>query len=419
MTLQSLQRRHELHAALKAYGPFHLVRVVPQIALLALAEFVVAVVARHRDRATAVAEAWRWNFANRRTLRAERAEVRAHRRLDDTTVRRLQLHGSARLNAYVRRAVTHGLQAANLGGTHRDQEPSFSGGTADDVSGTESSPSTRAEITAGIAQGPATSTRWLVWLAAALVVVFGTRQLFGSGLPVVGQFLAMPSWTTLLHRFVSGWQPTGVGTTDPATPATGILGLAGMVLFGSMGLLDKIVVLGCIPVGAIGMARLTRPLGTAWARVTSTVIYLAIPVPYDALATAHWDALVMYAACPWIVSLLGRASGVDPYGRSRAAVDEANRARSRPRARRGPGRRQHGCRTGLFTRPPPSRGRDRRVRGDTRSWDGAWPSVCWTRSSPPSLRRRRSSRSWWRWAWRSATSCRRALRGCAPQAGSP
>ena len=31
------------------------------------------------------------------------------------------------------------------------------------------------------------------------------------------------------------------------------------------------------------MARLTRPLGTAWARVTSTVIYLAMPVPYDAL----------------------------------------------------------------------------------------------------------------------------------------
>ena len=45
--------------------------------------------------------------------------VRAHRRLDDATVRRLQLRGSARLNAYVRRAVTHGLQAANLGGAQR------------------------------------------------------------------------------------------------------------------------------------------------------------------------------------------------------------------------------------------------------------------------------------------------------------
>jgi GT2 family glycosyltransferase len=314
VTLQSLQRRHELHAALKAYGPFHLVRVIPQIAVLAAAEAGIAMVARHRDRASAVAHAWTWNLARRRTLRVERAEVRAHRRLDDTAVRRLQLHGSARLNAYVRRAVTHGVQAANLGGSDRDHAASASAAAAAPVAlATELDP-TLLEVTAGTGDGPATSTRWLVWLAAALVVVFGTRQLFGSGLPVVGQLLPLPTWSTLMHRFVSGWQPTGVGTTDPTTPATGILGLAGMVLFGSMGLLEKIVVLGCIPVGAMGMARLTRPLGTAWARVTSTVIYLAIPVPYDALATARWDALVMYAACPWILHLLGQASRVDPYG---------------------------------------------------------------------------------------------------------
>ena len=106
-----------------------------------------------------------------------------------------------------------------------------------------------------------------------------------------------------------------------------------MVLFGSMGLLDKIVVLGCIPVGAMGMARLTRPLGTAWARVTSTVIYLAIPVPYDALATAHWDAMVVYAACPWIVHLLGQASRVGPL--PRRPRRPPRRVRPPRRARRG------------------------------------------------------------------------------------
>ncbi|HXQ91287.1 MAG TPA: glycosyltransferase family 2 protein [Acidimicrobiales bacterium] len=314
VTLQSLQRRHELHAALKAYGPFHLVRVLPQIALLAVAEALVAVVARHRERATAVAQAWQWNFARRRTLRADRAAVRAHRRLDDTTVRRLQLHGSARLNAYVRRAVTHGLQAANLGGAPPALDEPASTAASDGAAGREPGPTSSSEVTAGTGEGPATLTRWMVWLAAAVVVVFGTRQLFGPGFPVVGQLLPMPSWTTLVHRFVSGWQPTGVGTTAPTSPATGILGVAGMVLFGSMGLLEKIVVLGCIPVGAMGMARLTRPLGTAWARVTATVVYLAIPVPYDALATAHWDALVVYGACPWIFHLLGQASRVEPHG---------------------------------------------------------------------------------------------------------
>jgi GT2 family glycosyltransferase len=318
VTLQSLQRRHELHAALKAYSPFHLVRVLPQIALLSLAEAVIARVAGHRDRASAVTQAWRWNLGQRRVLRVDRASVRAHRRLDDSTVRRLQLHGSARLNAYVRRAVTHGVQAANLGGSERDLDAAAAAADAAALEQDQTSPT---EVTAGVDVGPAPSTRWLVWLAAALVVVVGTRQLFGPGLPVIGQFLPMPSWTTLMHRFVSGWQPSGVGTTDPTSPATGILGLGGMVLFGSMGLLDKIVVLGCIPVGAIGMARLTRPLGTGWARVTSTVIYLALPVAYDALATGHWDALVVYAAGPWVLHLLGQASRVAPYAFDPAGDD--------------------------------------------------------------------------------------------------
>ncbi len=326
--------------------------------------------ARHRDRASAVAQAWQWNFATRRNLRAGRAAVRAHRRLDDTTVRRLQLHGSARLNAYVRRAVTHGLQAANLGGAHREYDLSILDATSEDESASEFRADDANRGDRGNGPGSGDVTRWLVWLAAGLVVVFGTRQLFGSGFPVVGQLLSMPSWTTLVHRFVSGWQPTGVGTTDPATPATGILGLAGMVLFGSMGLLDKIVVLGCIPVGAIGMARLTRPLGTAWARVTSTVIYLAIPVPYDALATAHWDALVLYAACPWIVHLLGQASRVDPYAERRAGSRRRRRRRTGTAAAASTARREHRAvrGNGVAVAPTMSRAMLRAASRSARGW---------------------------------------------------
>jgi GT2 family glycosyltransferase len=348
VSLQAMQRRHELYAALKAYTPFHLARVLPQVTFLAVAEIVVATASGDRDRASAVAHAWRWNLSRRRALRAARAAVQARRRLDDATVRRLQLRGSARLNAYFRRVFTRGLRTENFGDAEVDEAATpddaaaaegavvamrararggvtaeggvvaeagavaqGSGVAAGGVvapSGTEHVPRGRADD----APGPARSTRRLIWLMAALVVVFGTRQLLGTGMPILGQFLPFPSWAILVHRFASAWQPTGVGTTDPTSPATGMLGLAGMLLFGSMGLLEKIVVLGCIPVGAIGMARLTRPLGTAWARVTSTLIYLAIPVPYDALATGRWDGLVVYAACPWIVYMLGCASRVEP-----------------------------------------------------------------------------------------------------------
>src|ERR1700733_13687740 len=54
VTLQSLQRRHELRAVLKCYTRITLLRVLPQAALLAFGEVVVAVLARDRDRIRAV-----------------------------------------------------------------------------------------------------------------------------------------------------------------------------------------------------------------------------------------------------------------------------------------------------------------------------------------------------------------------------
>ncbi|HXQ75609.1 MAG TPA: glycosyltransferase family 2 protein [Acidimicrobiales bacterium] len=298
VTLQSLQRRHELHVVLKSYGRFHLIRVLPQLMALASAEYCIARASGHRDRAAAVAHAWRWNYVRRRAIRSERVEVQSHRILDDAEVRRLQLHGSARLNAYVRRAVNQGLKAAHLGAGNDVGEGEAARDSAH-----------RRRIRAD-----ALSLRVVAGAVAVAVLVFGTRQLLGSGFPYVGQLLPLPSAGTLLHRFLSGWQPSGVGTTDPTSPATGILGVAGMVLFGGVGLLQKIVVLGCVPAGALGMARLVRPMGSRRARLVSTLVYLAVPLPYDALATGRLDALLGYAAGPWIVGFLARASRCAPFG---------------------------------------------------------------------------------------------------------
>ncbi|MHB8594163.1 MAG: glycosyltransferase family 2 protein, partial [Acidimicrobiales bacterium] len=265
VTLQALQRRHELRSVLKAYGGFHLARVLPQVALLATAEMTIAALTGNRERAAAVLHAWRWNLARRKELRSARAAVRRHRRLADSEVRRLQLHGSARLTAYVRRAVTHGLQVAHAGaaGETRSRGPGV-----DD-------PPQRPERDIGL------SGRVAVWAVVGVVLLIGSRQLLGIGFPYVSGLLPLPSGGELLHRFASGWQSTGVGTTDPTSPATGVLGAAGFVLGGATGLLQKIIVLGCLPLGALGMARLARPFGSSWARVVSTVAYLAVPVAYN------------------------------------------------------------------------------------------------------------------------------------------
>ena len=66
VTLQELQRRHELLAVFKCYGPFHLIRVVPQVFVLALGEVIVAELAGNRARARAVVRAWRWNLGRLR-----------------------------------------------------------------------------------------------------------------------------------------------------------------------------------------------------------------------------------------------------------------------------------------------------------------------------------------------------------------
>src|SRR5580704_3589054 len=96
VTLQGLQRRHELRVVLKCYTWFHLIRVLPQAALLAFGEVVVALLARDRKRASAVAGAWVWNGRHLRELRGPRRLVAAHRLFPDAEVRRLQLRGSAR-----------------------------------------------------------------------------------------------------------------------------------------------------------------------------------------------------------------------------------------------------------------------------------------------------------------------------------
>ena len=191
------------------------------------------------------------------------------------------------------------------------------------------------------------------------VVALGTRELIVGSLPLVGQLAPLPSWTSTWHHFFSGWQSAGVGTTAPASPAFGLAGLSGTVVFGAMSVAQRVLLLGCIPLGAWGMARMTRPLVSARARVASVICYLGLPLPYAALGTGRWDGLVAYAAFPFIAVSLARAAGIVPF-----AV-EAGRAVAHPSA--GPGgrpRRAHRCRRRLRPgRDPHGPGGRRRLGG--------------------------------------------------------
>lgn len=392
-SLQALQRRHELYVVLKVYSPATLVRVVPQLLVLAVAEVIVGLVTGHRQRAVAVAGAWRWAVRHRSAVRAGRAAVAASRRVSDGELRRLQLRGSARLTSYMRRATTYGLHMAHLdaesmvadGGSvgvvptatvlgqgalvppdDRDVVAGAVGGTgaaapveagdgadesADDGAPAvpapaagpapaggrpalslsnrllsvvslakgdvpdlrdPSAPRTRQRTAAEVNRG--LRLRATAWAAVVVVALYGSRSLLSGGFPLLGQLLPLPSWGGLWHQLVVGWHPSaGVGGTAPSSPGLGELGVLATVLFGSVGLVQTVVVLGCLPLGGLGVYRLARPCGSPRARLVATVVYLALPVPYDDLATGHWQALVVYAAVPWIAGVLARSARLEPF----------------------------------------------------------------------------------------------------------
>ncbi|MGH9101327.1 MAG: glycosyltransferase family 2 protein, partial [Acidimicrobiales bacterium] len=336
-SLQALQRRHELAAVITCYSWPHLVRVLPQAFLLALGEVVVAGLAGDRHRARAVAHAWRWNLSRHRNLRRRRAALAAVRVVSDSDVRSLQVRGSARLSTYVSRLTHQGLEVAHglpqrrvrellPAGPRPDQGVSDDAGLSDstgvgfseeaDFDGLDDLGRRGRRMGSRPMGGVFSSrrSRLAAYVVAALVLVVGSRGLIGSPMPLIGQFAPFPAWTTLWHQFFSSWQPAGAGSHASASPAFGFLGIAGTVLVGRSGLLQQVVVFGCVPIGAWGMSRLLRPFGSARGRLASTIAYLALPLAVDALARGRWEGLVAYAATPWILLQLARSSGLEPFG---------------------------------------------------------------------------------------------------------
>jgi GT2 family glycosyltransferase len=326
VTLQELQRRHELLAVFKCYGPFHLIRVVPQIFVLALGEVIVAELAGNRARARAVVRAWRWNLGRLSLVRRQRKELKGHRRLGDKEIRLFQIRGSARLSAYGRRVFQHGFHGAHADELAAVDDLATTGLTTTGLTttGLTTTALTGTGAAALTGTGPdageprrgrmSSRARLTVWLIAVVIVLIGSRGVLGARLPVVGQFVPFPSWSSTWDQFFAGWHPSGVGTTAPASPALGLAGLVGTVLLGAMGLTQKVLIYACIPLGVWGVVRLVRPFGSQRASLVSGLAYLAMALPYNDLALGRWGALVVYAGAPWVLVRLFRATDAAPYG---------------------------------------------------------------------------------------------------------
>jgi hypothetical protein len=151
------------------------------------------------------------------------------------------------------------------------------------------------------------------------VLIFGSRSLFGHGLPAVAQLPNLSTgWSGLWRAWWSTWQRTGLGVSAPSSPALALLGVLATVLFGAVGTLQHVVVLGPLLLGPLGAYRAARWWGSRRGRLAALIAYAVVPLPYNALARGHWGGLLAYAAAPWVLAALIRLSGEIPLPVTRA-----------------------------------------------------------------------------------------------------
>jgi GT2 family glycosyltransferase len=284
-----LQARHRLRTLLVVSSRWSLARLGSLALVLLVIEGVYALMAGRRRQAQDVVSAIGWNLARLPEIRARRRELAPVRRVPDGEVHALQLSGSARFTAFVREQ----LGADRLGGLVGSLRQSV--GEVRSV----------AVLRDGVVLAG----------AAAVLVAVGSRHLITQGVDPVGQVPALPSGaTTLLREWLGGWRTAGLGSPGPAPTAFALLGSAQVALAWFPGLLQTLLVVGPLAAGVVGAWRLLRPFGSPRASGVAAVCYAASPLATSALSGARWDALVLYAASPFLVGSLLRILGVSPYG---------------------------------------------------------------------------------------------------------
>ena len=188
---------------------------------------------------------------------ARRRSLASLRNVPDREIAGLQLRGSARFAGYMRSRDTRTI---DLDATNER----------------------RWRQTAGTA--PA-----LAWLSIIVLVLIGSRGLITGGVPRFGQFLAFrASPADLLSDYLSGWSGHGLGSTSAAPTGIGLIALGSVATLFHMALLHTLCVIGLLVVGYLGMWRLASLFPTARARIAALVVYAAVPLPGELLATGRW-----------------------------------------------------------------------------------------------------------------------------------
>ena len=147
-----------------------------------------------------------------------------------------------------------------------------------------------------------------------VLLVIGSRDVLSQPLPLVGQ---LPS----LSEGVGGWWHSwwngagagGLSSSAFAPPGLLLMGVVGLIALGSANFAVHILVFAPLLLGPWGAYAQTRDFGSQRGRLAATILYAALPIPFNALAQGHWAGLIAYAVSPWVIGMLCRLGARAPY----------------------------------------------------------------------------------------------------------
>ncbi|MEO0493097.1 MAG: glycosyltransferase family 2 protein [Actinomycetota bacterium] len=281
--IRRTRARHQLRTVLVTGGRLRLLGTIPLLALLSLAEITIAAFTGRFGQVRDIVSAWTWNLSRLGEIRRRRAGLRPKITISPGDVRAAQASGSVRINAFVRGQIGRGDRAFGE------------------------------ELVTAMRTG---TTRFsvLAWALVLGLIVFGSRALISDGVPAVGDFVAFPdSGGALIDTWWSSWRARDLGSVGSTPTGFGLLGVLGVLLGGSMGLVRTLWVLGPVVVGLIGAWRVLSVSGSRRAQIATLVAYAALPLPWAAIAGASWTTLGVYAVAPWVLRALLEAQASAPF----------------------------------------------------------------------------------------------------------
>lgn len=279
------RERAALMSMLKNYGALSLLRLLPLYGVEVAGKILLFAATRRLEDAYQVLAASGWNLLHLPGTLRRRIRAQSVRSVPDRSIQRFMVPATDRVRRWVEAA------GALLGAEERERE--------------EEAEPLRARATSLPREHP-------VLVASVLALGVGalaSRHLFGDGALEGGVLPAFPaSPTGFFRELVSGFRTTGLGGTEPASPALALLGGVSAVLFGSTAVAQKVFVAAGPPLAAaLAYRTLVRQTNQRGSAVVAAVAYGLSAVVLWAFSEGRIDLLMGLVAMPAIAGRLDTA----------------------------------------------------------------------------------------------------------------